>query len=295
MTAQVASEPDTATPAIQPSSNPSIQYSNDPTLQPSSDPAIQQSNDQPLILVVDDHPDVRGYIRKHLEPDYHVIEARDGREGSDAALEIIPDLVISDVMMPRLDGFQFCEALKTNAKTSHIPVILLTAKAGEENKLAGLETGADDYLIKPFSAKELHARVRNLIELRRKLRERFRREGLLQLREIVVTSVEETFLQKLMQVAEQHLADEDFDLDVLRRELNMGQKQLYRKIKALTGQTPTDFIRTLRLRRAKQLLEQHARTISEIAFQVGFNNLSYFSKCFREEFGQLPSEFGKTS
>ena len=251
------------------------------------------SDDQPIILVVDDHPDVRSYIRKYLEPDYHVIEAKDGREGSDAALEIIPDLVISDVMMPRMDGFQFCETIKTNAKTSHIPVILLTAKAGEENKLAGLETGADDYLIKPFSSKELQARAKNLIELRRKLREHFRREGLLQPHEIAVPSIEEAFLQKLMQVTEQHLADEDFEIDVLRRELNMGQKQLYRKIKALTGQTPTEFIRTLRLRRAKQLLEQNAGTISEIAFQVGFNNLSYFSKCFREEFGQLPSALAK--
>ncbi len=197
-------------------------------------------------------------------------------------------------MMPRLDGFQLCEALKTNAKTSHIPVILLTAKAGEENKLAGLETGADDYLVKPFSSKELQVRAKNLIELRRKLAEHFRREGLLQPHGIAVPSVEEAFLQKLMQVTEQHLGDEDFAIEALRHELNMGQKQLYRKIKALTGQTPTEFIRTLRLRRAKQLLTQHAGTISEIAFQVGFNNLSYFSKCFREEFGQLPSELAKS-
>jgi len=281
----VTSEQDVFTPSLQQSIDPSIQQSIDPSLRHSSDPSIQD-----IILVVDDHPDVRSFIRKHLEPDFHVIEAKDGQEGVDAALEAIPDLVISDVMMPRLDGYQLCAALKTNAKTSHIPVILLTAKAGEENKLAGLETGADDYLIKPFSSKELHARVKNLIALRRKLREHFRRQGLLQPHEMTVPSVEEAFLQKLMQATEQHLADEDFEIDVLRRDLNMGQKQLYRKIKALTGQTPTDFIRTIRLRRAKQLLEQHAGTISEIAFQVGFNNLSYFSKCFREEFGQLPSE-----
>jgi DNA-binding response OmpR family regulator/nitrogen-specific signal transduction histidine kinase len=254
----------------------------------------QATSDQPIILVVDDHPDVRNYIRKHLEPDYHVTEAKDGQEGVDVAREAVPDLVISDVMMPRLDGYQLCAALKTNEKTSHIPVILLTAKAGEENKLAGLEIGADDYLIKPFSAKELQARAKNLIALRRKLREHLRREGLLRPHEVAVPSVEEVFLRKLMQVTEQHLGDEGFDLEALRRELNMEQKQLYRKIKALTGQTPTEFIRTIRLRHAKQLLEQHAGTVSEIAFQVGFNNLSYFSKCFREEFGQLPSELAKS-
>jgi DNA-binding response OmpR family regulator len=233
---------------------------------------------------------MRRFIRQYLEPDYQVMEAQDGREGVEAALDAIPDLVISDVMMPQFDGYQLCAALKTNEKTSHIPVILLTAKAGEENKLAGLETGADDYLIKPFNSRELRARVKNLIALRRKLREHFRREGLLQPREIKVPSVEEAFLRKLMQVTEQQLADEDFEIEVLRHELNMGQKQMYRKIKALTGQTPTEFIRTIRLRRAKQLLAQNAGTVSEIAFQVGFNNLSYFSKCFREEFEVLPSE-----
>jgi YesN/AraC family two-component response regulator len=198
-------------------------------------------------------------------------------------------------MMPRLDGYQLCEALKTNEKTSHIPIILLTAKAGEEDKLSGLETGADDYLVKPFNSKELHVRVKNLIELRRKLRERFRREGLLQPREVAVPSIEEAFLQKLMQVMEQHLADEGFGIDELSAALAMGRKQLYRKIKALTGQAPTDFIRTIRLQRAKQLLVQHAGTVSEIAYQVGFNNLSYFARCFKEEFGELPSELSKSS
>jgi DNA-binding response OmpR family regulator/nitrogen-specific signal transduction histidine kinase len=277
---QAASERDARIAAIQQSSTPSIQP--------------PESGDRPIILVVDDHPDVRSYIRKHLEPDFHIIEAKDGQEGVDRAREAVPDLVISDVMMPKLDGYQLCEALKTNEKTSHIPVILLTAKAGEENKLAGLGTGADDYLVKPFNSRELQARAKNLIALRRKLAEHFRREGLLQPPEIKVPSVEEAFLRKLMQATEQHLGEEDFGLAALQHELNMGQKQLYRKIKALTGQTPTEFIRTLRLRRAKQLLAQHAGTVSEIAFQVGFNNLSYFSKCFREEFGQLPSELVKS-
>jgi signal transduction histidine kinase/DNA-binding response OmpR family regulator len=292
---QLAGEMDTSIPLIQPSSTPSLQPSVTPSIPAPASGRNEveipmHRDDLPIILVVDDHPDVRSYIRKHLEPDFHVIEAKDGQEGVDIAREALPDLVISDVMMPKLDGYQLCEALKTNEKTSHIPVILLTAKAGEENKLAGLDTGADDYLIKPFSSRELQVRAKNLIALRRRLAEHFRREGLLQPHEIKVPSVEEAFLQKLMQVTEQHLGEEDFEIDVLRRELNMGQKQLYRKIKALAGQTPTEFIRTIRLRRAKQLLAQNAGTISEIAFQVGFNNLSYFSKCFRDEFEVLPSE-----
>ncbi|MFB3041509.1 MAG: ATP-binding protein, partial [Candidatus Poribacteria bacterium] len=257
--------------------------------------SIQQpaSSSEDIILIVDDHPDVRKYIRKHLESEYQVIEAKDGSDGVAAATETIPDLVISDVMMPKMDGYQLCKALKTNEKTSHIPVILLTAKAGESDKLEGLEIGADDYLSKPFNSKELHARVHNLIEVRRQLRERFRREGLLQPREVEITSVEEAFLQKLMSVIEKNLAEEDFNPEALSNQLHMGLRQLQRKIRALTEQTPSDFIRTIRLQRAKQMLEQGAGTVSEIAYQVGFNDLSYFSKSFRKEFGRLPSEVVK--
>jgi CheY-like chemotaxis protein len=258
---------------------------------PQAGTAQQSTGDQDIILVVDDHPEMRQFIRQYMEPVYKVHEAGDGREGVDAAIEIIPDLVISDVMMPRLDGYQLCEALKTDEKTSHIPVVLLTAKAGEESKFTGLETGADDYLIKPFNFRELQMRVHNLIDQRRKLRERYRREGLLLPREITVPSVEEAFLQKLMGILETHLVDEDFGVEKLGDALHLGQRQLHRKIRGLTGQAPVEFIRTVRLQRARQLLEQNAGTISEIAFQSGFNNLSYFAKCFKEEFGRLPSEF----
>ncbi len=243
-----------------------------------------------IILIVDDHPDVRKYIRKHLDTDFQIFEARDGEEGVEIATEVIPDLVISDVMMPKLDGYQLCEALKTNEKTSHIPVILLTAKAGEEDKLAGLEIGADDYLSKPFNSKELHVRVRNLIELRRKLQKRFQKEGLLKPREVSATSVEEAFLTRMMNVLEENLGDEDFGVESLSSALNTGRRQLHRKIKALTGETPSDFIRSVRLQRAKQLLEQKAGNVSEIAFQTGFSSLPYFSTAFKEQFGKLPSE-----
>lgn len=247
-------------------------------------------DDVPIILVVEDHSDVRKYIRGHLEPEYRVVEAKDGEEGMKTAIETIPDMVISDVMMSKMDGYQLCEALKLNEKTSHIPVILLTAKAGEQDKLAGLETGADDYLTKPFNSKELHVRVRNLIEIRRKLQKHFLKEGLLKPREIETPSVEEAFLIKMMEVLEENLGDEDFGVENLSAALHIGRRQLHRKIKAVTGETPTDFIRSIRLQRAKRLLEQKSGTVSEIAFQTGFSSLPYFSKAFKEQFGKLPSE-----
>lgn len=262
-----------------------------PILPEDTPPMAHLSEDDiPIILVVEDHLDVRNYIRSHLESEYRVVEAKDGEEGMKIAVEIIPDMIISDVMMPKLDGYQLCKALKMNEKTSHIPVILLTAKAGEQDKLSGLETGADDYLTKPFNSKELHVRVRNLIELRRKLQKRFQKEGLLKPREVTATSVEEAFLTRMMTVLEENICEEDFGVEGLSSALHIGRRQLHRKIKAITGETPTDFIRSVRLQRAKQLLEQKAGTVSEIAFQTGFSSLPYFSKAFKEQFGMLPSE-----
>ncbi|KAA3619991.1 MAG: hybrid sensor histidine kinase/response regulator [Calditrichaeota bacterium] len=247
-------------------------------------------DDIPVILVVDDHLDVRNYIRSHLESKYRVVDANNGEEGVKKAAEIIPDMVISDVMMPKMDGYKLCDILKMNEKTSHIPVILLTAKAGEQDKISGLQTGADDYLTKPFNSKELHVRVHNLIEMRRKLQHRFYKDGLLQPREINVTSVEEAFLARMMDILEENLSEEDFGVESLSSALHIGRRQLHRKIKAITGETPTDFIRSVRLQRAKNLLEQKSGTVSEICFQTGFGSLSYFSKAFKDQFGQLPSE-----
>ena len=277
----------TGTPAMQESiSLPDLEVEVETT------PAINtpETPNQPIVLIVDDHPAVRNYIRQHLTGQFTVREARDGKEGIEQAVEFIPDLIVSDVMMPELDGYQLCKKLKTDSRTSHIPIILLTARAGEEDKLAGLETGADDYLSKPFNSKELQLRVHNLIESRRKLRERFRREGLLIPRDAIAPSTEENFLQQLMQVVEAHLDDELFGVESLSRELNMSRRQVHRKIGALTGQTPRDFIRTIRLRRARKMLEQGSGTVSEIAYAVGFSNLSYFAKSFQEEYGILPSK-----
>lgn len=257
-------------------------------------PTPTAGKDAPNLLIVEDNTDMRNYIHNHLSDLYQVSEAEDGREGLEKALATMPDLIISDVMMPRMDGYQLCNALKNDTRTSHVPVILLTAKSSSGSKIEGLELGADDYLVKPFVAKELRARVKNLIEQRQLLRQRFSKE-IIQVApsEITVTPVDERFLKKAIETVEERMADEEFSVELLSREIGMSRMQLHRKLKALTDQSPSMFIRTLRLKRAAQLLQQHSGNISEVAYDVGFNNLSYFAKAFREQFGMLPKEYEK--
>jgi DNA-binding response OmpR family regulator len=262
---------------------------------PNKDDGGVIEEDATIILVVEDNRDVRKYIHEHLAPSYQVLEAGDGAEGIEKAQEVIPDLIISDIMMPKMDGYELCWVLKNDEKTSHIPVILLTAKASGESKLQGLETGADDYLIKPFNSKELSARVKNLIALRKKLRERFSREVVLKPGNIAITPLDETFLLKMKSVAEQHLGEEDFSIETLRHEVGMSRTQLHRKLRALIDQSPSQFVRSMRLQRAVELLRQKAGTVAEIAYMVGFGSQAYFTKCFHEQFGCSPKEYQKRS
>jgi CheY-like chemotaxis protein len=236
---------------------------------------------------VEDNADVRTYVREHLIS-YQILESRDGVGGIETAREVIPDLIISDVMMPGKDGYELCRTLKTDEKTSHIPIILLTAKAGSEDKIEGLETGADDYLAKPFEPKELVARVRNLIESRRRLRKRFTVP--LKPGEIAVTSMDDAFLKRAIGIVNERLSDENFGVDELGSALNMSRSQLHRKLTALTSQSTGEFIRYMRLHRAKDLLERGAGTVAEIAFSVGFSDPSHFSRRFHRQFGVTPSD-----
>ena len=260
-------------------------------------PAAVREADQEereIILIVEDHRDLRAFIRQHLEPAYQILEAVDGADGVDKAIARIPDLIISDVMMPEMDGFALCEKLKEDEKTSHVPIILLTAKASAEAKIAGLETGADDYLTKPFDSKELQVRVRNLIEQRRKLRQRFSREVVLKPAEIAITSVDEAFLHRVKAAVEAHLGEEEFSVEELAREVAMSRMQLHRKLRALTDQSAGQFILSMRLERAVDLMRQDAGTIAEIAYMTGFNTPNYFAKCFRRQFGCSPSEYKRS-
>ena len=249
--------------------------------------------ENPQILIVEDNPDVRMHILENLEEEFLIKEAANGEEGLEKAIESIPDLVITDLMMPIMDGIEMCKKLKTDERTSHIPVIMLTAKANVESKIEGLETGADDYITKPFNIKELIARVKNLIEQRKKLRERFSRDVKLEPKDIAITSADEKFLNRAIGIIDEHMGDFEFDARTFQEEIGMSRSQLFRKLRALTDQSATEFIRAIRLKRAAKLLEEKFGNVAEITYEVGFNNLSYFAKCFKELFGVSPSDYGK--
>jgi signal transduction histidine kinase/DNA-binding response OmpR family regulator len=245
-----------------------------------------------IILIVEDNPDLRLYIRNIFEHDYQIIEAIDGQDGIEKAMAHIPDIVICDLMMPRLDGFGLCKILKTDEKTNHIPVIMLTAKATQQDKNEGLNLGADDYLAKPFNTDELKIRVANLIKQRELLKEKYSQ---ITLTEAVPTegkplSMDELFIQKAYQVIEQHLSDSGFEVEQFCEALAMSRTTMHRKLKALTNQSTTEFIRNYRLEKARYFLKNKTGNVSDIAYQVGFESLPYFSKTFQERFGILPSE-----
>lgn len=251
--------------------------------------SIKQSQ-LPLVLIVEDNKDMRHFIYEIIVEHYQVIEAANGKEGLEKSLAEIPDVIISDVMMPVLDGFKMTDKLKKHERTSHIPIILLTAKAGQLHKIEGLETGADDYLTKPFDAKELLTRIENLIHQRKLLRKKFAGEIILKPSEIAVNSADEKFLTNIMQAIEKNMGNEDFGVEELAREVAMSRSQLHRKLIALTNQAPSEVLRNTRLLRAKELLQKKFATPSEVAYKVGFNSHTYFSKCFKKEFGISPSE-----
>jgi len=256
-------------------------------------PSVQfeEHNDKEIVLVVEDNKDVRKFIRQQLDSDFKIIEAKDGEDGFEKAILSVPDLIISDIIMPKINGNELCRKLKNDERTSHIPVILLTAKGGEESKLEGLKTGADDYLTKPFSSKELIIRVKNLIEQRNKLREKFSREHFIKPGKVSLQSIDEKFLHKVREVIERNIGDEKFSVEFLATEVALSRVQLHRKLKALINMSAGEFILNMRLMRAADLIKQNAASISEIAYMTGFNTPNYFAKCFRKRFGYSPTEY----
>lgn len=261
------------------------QYNDDET-------AERDAGDETIkILIAEDNADLYQYIQSALKDYCECIPAVNGKEGMSKALAIIPDLVITDVMMPEVDGLQFCHQLKTDERTSHIPVIMLTAKADQSSKIEGLKTGADDYISKPFNLEELKLKVQNLIALRHSLRIRYTKEVSVEPREISITSLDEVFLKKIITAIEEKMFDPTFSVERLVEESGVSRMQLHRKLKALTGQSAGDLIRTLRLKRAAQLLKKNSDIISQIGYQVGFSDPSYFARCFRRQFGISPSDY----
>jgi len=254
---------------------------------------ITTPEDAPLLLIIDDSREIRDYVTSIFENTYTILTAADGKEGFETAQKHIPDIIISDVMMPVTDGFELTKNCKEDTLTSHIPIVLLTAKNEMTDQLEGLGIGADAYLTKPFSSKLLKARIANLLQNRRKLQERFSQDIILTPKEIAITSADELFLERLQKVLDEQVTNSEFSASMFCEAMGVSRMQLHRKLKALTGYSTSEFIRNQRLKLAKQLIEQDKISISEVGYTVGFNDPSYFSKCFKQDFGQSPSEYLK--
>ena len=246
------------------------------------------------ILIVEDNIELRNYLKNKLRLDYSVVEAENGKDGLQMALKGIPDIIITDIIMPEMDGFEFCKKIKEDLKTSHIPVLMLTAKAMSSDKVKGIDSGADAYLNKPFEMKLLRSYLKRLIESRQQFLEKnINDKNKITLLENT-TSIDKTFMQKVLDYINENIAETNLNVEHLADDMSLSRSQLYRKIKAITGMTASELIRKIRLERAKQMIENGVESISEIGFKVGFSSPSYFSKCFKNEFGMLPTEM-KTS
>jgi signal transduction histidine kinase/DNA-binding response OmpR family regulator len=258
--------------------------------------AEAETSDRETLLIIDDDPDIRAYVRDGLSDRYAVIGAENGADGLDEAEDNPPDLIITDVMMPGMDGYDLCRSVKSSDVLDHVPVLILTARSEPERAAEGFEAGADGYLGKPFSLRDLRARIDSLLANRRRMRERFRASAPPS-RDVDVpepedvASADRRFVNSARDAVLDHLDDEHFNVDAFAAEVGLSPRQLQRKLKSITDRTPSAFIRRIRLERGAQLIERDAGTISEIAYRVGFSSPSYFSRCFREEFGMPPSEF----
>lgn len=246
---------------------------------------------RPLVLVVEDNESLRQYVSENLEDQYEVAGAEHGKSALNEITRRMPDLIVCDIMMPVMDGIEFCKIVKGDKLTSHIPFIFLTAKASDQHKLEGLKTGADDYMEKPFNLEILKTKIRNLLMLKARIREVFRSKINIEPKDIGITSLDEKFMSKALDVVESHMDDVHFSVEAFSREMGMSRMQLYNKIFALTGVPPLEFIRSLRLKRAARLLTEGQLNVSEVAYQVGFNDPKYFSQHFKKMFGVNPSVY----
>jgi DNA-binding response OmpR family regulator len=253
-----------------------------------------------VILIAEDNVEIRNLIHEHFCKDYNIVLTENGLEAWEQACEIIPDIIISDVMMPIMDGFTLCEKIKSDNRTSHIPVVLLTAKNAEKDQITGLETGADIYISKPFSIKILELSIRNIIQAREKLRQKFNTQLVkLHQQEIVpnstdhlfINTVERDFLVNVINIIESHLDDPEFGVDKLAKKVAMSTPILYKKIKAVSNMSVNDFVKSIRLKKGAQLLLEKTLTINEVSFTVGFNDRKYFSREFKKQYGVNPKDY----
>lgn len=255
---------------------------------------VSENTNRPTVLVIDDNTDIRQYERTLLQDEYVVLEAADGKEGLAVALKEVPDLIICDVMMPVMDGLELTEQLKTNTATSHIPVIMLTAKNLEEHRAEGYEHGADSYITKPFHSKVLLARIENLLRQRQLLKNLYQgtKEAEKEISEAHLEDRDKQFLKQLQAIIQKNISDSEFGVEDMGQQIGLSRVQLYRKVKAMTGSSVVDLLRKARLVKARRLLETRSMSVSEVAYEVGFSAPSYFTKCFKEEYGMLPGDVG---
>ena len=269
---------------------------------PESAGNVKPDEDAPTVLIVDDNADIRTYLRSILQGKYRVLEAEDGKSGLDMAREHVPDLIVSDVMMPVMNGLEFCQQVKKDGISSHIPVILLTARALEKHQIEGYESGADAYITKPFSPELLLARIDNLLQSRHQLKDLWAMKPAAEPVAAIspepavaaTTPIEDAFISQFKSIVEERLADSYLSVEDLATAMGLSRVQLYRKVKALTGSSPVDLLRKARLAQAQKLLQESALSVSEIAYQVGFASPSYFTKCYKDEFGTVPGEARKS-
>ncbi len=250
---------------------------------------------KPILLIVEDNFEIRNLIKNHFSTCYKIHTASNGIDACEKAFSTIPNIIISDIMMPKMNGLELCKKLKTDNRTSHIPIVLLTARGSHTFKMEGLKHGADDYVTKPFSIDILDIRVQNLIKSRHLLREKFKKEIILKPKDIAINNVDEVFLEKIMQIIEDNMSDSKFSVTTLATEIGMSHSVLYRKIMALTNQNVNEFIKSMKLMRAAQLIKNSNNSISEISDMTGFSNPKYFSTCFKKKYGETPSKYNKES
>lgn len=263
---------------------------------------VKPDEDAPTVLIVDDNADIRTYLRSILQSKYSVLEAEDGQRGLELAREQVPDLIVSDVMMPVMNGLEFCQQVKKDIMSSHIPVILLTARALEKHQIEGYESGADAYITKPFSPELLLARIDNLLQSRHQLKDLWGMKPATEpaaapatVAAPAATPIEDAFISRFKKIVEERLSTSDLSVEDLAADMGLSRVQLYRKVKALTGSTPVDLLRKARLAQARKLLQESTLSVSEVAYQVGFASPSYFTKCYKDEFGTVPGEARKTN
>lgn len=254
---------------------------------------VNPDNKKPVVLLVEDNEDFRFYLKDNLRQHYQVLDAANGAEAWKILQHTLPQLIVSDIAMPEMDGLALCRKVRSQERTAHLPVILLTARAEEAQQLEALETGASDYITKPFNFEVLLSRIKNNIRQQTSLRKSMQQKITASPSEIAISSADEQFVQQALQIVEKNIANPDFSVEELSRELFMSRVSVYKKILSLTGKSPIEFIRSIRLKRAAQLLEKSQLTVAEVAYEVGFNNPKYFSRYFKMEYGELPSQYAK--